>query len=244
MSAMLVVSALLLGLLKSSHCVLMCGGVVAVTCSALPIGRRGRPIAQLPYVLAYNAGRISSYALAGAVAGGVGATATSFAAVGHLQLVLRVAAAVLVIGVGLYVAGFARPMRWFERAGAPLWQRIAPVARKLLPVRTPLHALALGLLWGWMPCGLVYAALAAAVTSGSAAAGAITMAAFGLGTLPMLLAMGSAAALLTRVVRMRAVRLAAAVALFGFGVFQLGHVARAWAAAPGSPHACCAGHHS
>lgn len=244
MSAMLVVSALLLGLLGSSHCVLMCGGVVAMTCSALPAGRRGQPVAQLPYVLAYNAGRIASYALAGAVAGGMGATAASFAVVDRVQIVLRLAAAMLVIGVGLYVAGFARPIRWLELAGGPVWRRIAPIARRFVPVRTPLHALALGLLWGWMPCGLVYAALVAAVTSGSALAGATTMAAFGLGTLPMLLAMGSAAALVTRVVRMRPVRVVAAVALLGFGVFQVGHVARAWAAAPGSPHACCAGRHS
>jgi len=244
MTAILIASSLLLGLLGSSHCVLMCGGVVAMTCSTMPSGRRGHPVAQLPYVVAYNAGRVASYALAGAVAGGVGATAASFPVVDRLQLVLRLAAAVLVMGVGLYVAGFARPIRWLERAGAPIWRRLAPVARMLVPIRTPLHALALGLLWGWMPCGLVYAALGAAVTSGSAVAGATTMAAFGLGTFPMLLAMGSGAALVARVARTRALRVAAAVTLVGFGVFQLGHVARAWAAAPGSPHACCASRHS
>lgn len=242
MTPVLIASSLLLGLLGSSHCVLMCGGVVAMTCSALPVGRRGHPVAQLPYVLAYNAGRVASYALAGAMAGGVGATAASLAAIGRMQLGLRLAAAVLVVGVGLYVAGFASPIRWLEHAGAPVWRRLAPVARMLVPVRTPLHALALGLLWGWMPCGLVYAALAAAVTSGSAVAGAMTMGAFGLGTFPMLLAMGSGAALVTRVARTRAVRAAAAVALVGFGLFQLGSVARAWSAPPGTPHACCAGH--
>ncbi len=244
MSGVLLLSALVMGLLGGSHCVVMCGGVVGMACSALAPARRGRLGAQLPYVLAYNAGRIASYAAAGALAGAMGATLASFGLVERAQLALRLAAGAMMIAVGLYVAGLAPALRWAERAGAPLWRGVAPLARKLLPVRSPVQALALGLLWGWMPCGLVYAALAAAVTSGSAAGGAATMAAFGAGTLPVLVAMGGAAALVTRLARQRAVRSAAGVALVLFGAVQLAHAGAAWASTGtrGGEHACCAGH--
>lgn len=243
MSAVLLASALLMGLLGSTHCVVMCGGVVAMTCSALPLARRKGLRAQLPYVLAYNAGRIASYTAAGAVAGAIGASLATFVAVSHALLGLRFAAGVLMIAVGFYMAGWGGALRWLERAGEPVWRRIAPLARRLVPVRTPGQALALGLLWGWMPCGLVYAALAASVTSGSFVGGAATMAAFGLGTLPMLVAMGSAAALVTRVARSRWIRVAAAVVVGAFGVAQIVHAGVAWTTMErtGAP-TCCAGH--
>jgi hypothetical protein len=226
MSAVLLVSALLMGLLGSTHCVVMCGGVVAMTCSALPLARRGGMLAQLPYVLAYNAGRITSYAVGGAIAGAVGASVASFGAVTHALLGLRLAAGVLMIAVGFYLAGWTRALRWTERVGEPVWRRVAPLARKLVPVRTPGQALALGLLWGWMPCGLVYAALAASVTSGSLAGGAATR-----------------TALVTRVARSRRMRIAAGVIVAAFGVAQIAHAGVAWAAVDrdGTP-ACCAGH--
>jgi sulfite exporter TauE/SafE len=244
MSAMLVVSALLMGLLGSTHCVVMCGGVVAMTCSALPLARRGRLLAQLPYVLAYNAGRITSYAMAGAIAGALGAVAGSFGEVSQALLALRFAAGFLMIAVGFYLAGWGGALRWVERVGEPVWRRIAPLARNLVPVRTPGQALALGLVWGWMPCGLVYAALAASLTSGSPMGGAATMVAFGLGTLPTLVAMGSAAALMTRVARSRRMRVAAAVVVLAFGIVQIAHAGGAWASANrGGPPTCCAPHH-
>jgi hypothetical protein len=94
-----------------------------------------------------------------------------------------------------------------------------------------------------MPCGLVYAALAASLTSGSMLGGAATMAAFGVGTLPTLVAMGSATALLTRVARSRRMRIVAAVVLAAFGVVQIAHAGVAWAAVDeADAPACCAGH--
>jgi len=202
-SPALALSSLLMGLMGGSHCVLMCGGVVGVACSSLPLDRRRTLRGQLPFVLAFNGGRIASYAVAGAAAGSVGAALASFHAVEHAQMALRLAAAAMMIAVGLYVAGFAHVLGWAERLGEPLWRFVAPLARRLVPVRSPAHALALGSLWGWMPCGLVYAALTGAVTSGSWAGGAVTMAAFGLGTLPTLIAMGSAAAVAVRFARAR-----------------------------------------
>ncbi|HLK39881.1 MAG TPA: sulfite exporter TauE/SafE family protein [Polyangiaceae bacterium] len=239
----LVVPALLMGLVGSTHCVVMCGGVVATTCSALPLQRDARWRAQVGHVVAYNVGRVTSYACAGGIAGALGASLASFALVERAQLGLRLVAGALMLAVGLYVCGFARALRWLERAGEPLWRRIAPVARRLVPVRSPVQALALGLLWGWMPCGLVYAALAASVASGSGPSGALAMASFGAGTLPMLVAMGTAGAAVARAARIRWVRVAAGVALVTLGATQ---TAQAWQASPaiahGGAHACCAGH--
>jgi sulfite exporter TauE/SafE len=243
MSTMLLLSATVMGLLGSTHCVAMCGGVVAVACGALPTARRDRPLAQLPYTLAYNAGRVASYAVAGALAGLLGSTLASFGFAERAFLALRVVAAALMIAVGLYLAGFVKVLRWAERAGEPVWRRVAPLARRFVPVRAPGHALVLGLMWGWMPCGLVYAALGAAATAGSALGGAMTMAAFGIGTLPTLLAMGSAAAAIARLSKAPAIRTAAAAVILGFGALQVAQVGRAWASA-GSPdgHSCCARH--
>lgn len=244
MSPLLFGSAFTMGLLGSTHCVAMCGGVVAMTCSALPLRRRTSPVAQLPYTLAYNAGRIASYAIAGAAAGALGAALASLGFVERAQLGLRLLAGAMMFLVGLYVAGLGPALRWVERAGAPAWKLVAPLARRLVPVRSPETAFALGLLWGWVPCGLVYAALAAAVTSGSALAGAATMTAFGLGTLPMLAAMGSAASLIARAARIRWIRITAGLALVGFATMHLAETGRAWASVPsGVAHACCAGHH-
>jgi sulfite exporter TauE/SafE len=232
-----------MGLLGSPHCAVMCGGVVAMTCAALPLTGPGGRHHRAAYILAYNAGRIASYMAAGAIAGAIGAGLSSFGGVAEAQLALRLAAGAMMVAVGLYVAGVARALGWLERAGEPLWRRIAPAARRLVPVRSPLAALALGVLWGWLPCGLVYAALAASVTSGSAAGGAATMAAFGLGTLPALVTMGSAAALVTRAARRRWVRAGAGLLLVAFGVVQVAHVGRAWADENGGgTAACCAGH--
>jgi uncharacterized protein len=227
MTGVLGVSALLMGLLGSTHCIVMCGGVVAATCSALPLDRRARWQAHLPLVLSYNGGRIASYAAAGAIGGALGASVASLGLIERAQLGLRLGAGVLIVAVGLYVAGLGR---------------IAPVARRFVPVRSPMQALALGLLWGWMPCGLVYAALAGAILSGSALGGAVTMAAFGLGTLPMLLATGFAASAVARAARVRWVRALAGTVLVVLGTTQ---TARAWTASNGATgageHVCCTG---
>jgi sulfite exporter TauE/SafE len=237
--------AAMIGLLGSAHCVVMCGGVVAMTCSALPLNRRGRVLAQLPYVLAYNAGRVTSYALAGAAAGALGASVAHLAAIERTQLLLRLAAGAAMFAVGLYVAGATAALRWVERAAQPMWRRVARVASALVPVRSPSQALALGLLWGFMPCGLVYAALALALASGSAWAGGTTMVAFGLGTLPMLVTLGSAGALVVRAARAPAVRRSAGVAMILFGIVQAVSVERAWATAGGAgePTRCILHHH-
>jgi len=171
----------LVGLLGGTHCVGMCGGIVG----ALSMGRPS----PLPLLLAYNLGRIASYGIAGAIAGAVGSVVVLSGQL-PLRIALHVAASLMLVALGLYLIGVTRALAFTERAGQKLWQRIQPLTRRYLPADTPARAFPLGLLWGWLPCGLVYSALATALTAGSATRGALLMLAFGAGTLPNLLLAG------------------------------------------------------
>lgn len=215
------VSAFLLGLLGSTHCIGMCGGIVGVLSVSLPEPVRNAPARLLPYLLGYNLGRITSYTIAGVLAGLIGAGITDVLTRELAANVGRVFAAVFMVALGLYLGGWWMLLTGLERAGARVWRHIEPVGRRFLPPRTPLHAVALGLAWGWLPCGMVYSALALALITGDAAHGALTMAAFGLGTLPMLLAMGAAARWLSALARHMWVRRLAALLVIGFGVYTL-----------------------
>jgi hypothetical protein len=203
-----------LGLASGVHCAGMCGGFV----SAFALTSRNQR-APLTRILLFNTGRISSYAAGGALAGTLGALGWYSSGA---QAALLVLANVVLVFVGLHLAGVAGPVRAAERLGAPLWRRVQPLAARLM--RTPGLAAAYGagLAWGWLPCGLVYGALTAAAFAGSTAAGAAAMIAFGLGTLPWLFAAGVAAARLRAWLARRAVRLAVGGAVLGFGAWGLG----------------------
>lgn len=181
-----------MGLFGSGHCVAMCGGISCALSAGLPDSVRRSPARMLPFIIAYNAGRLMSYMAAGALFGGFGAGAgillpPSWAP--GLGLGISVA---FVIALGLYLGDWWRGLSVFERLGAKFWRHLEPLGRRFLPVTRRRSALAIGLLWGWLPCGLVYAALALALVSGGARQGALTMLAFGLGTLPALIALGFA----------------------------------------------------
>ena len=139
----------------------------------------------------------------------------------NAQRVLLVFAGLFMILLGLYLGGWWSLLARLERAGGVLWRRIEPLGRGLLPVRSARHALLLGLLWRWLPCGLVYSALVWTVASGGALQGGLLMLAFGLGTLPNLLLMGVAAAQLQRWVRRPATRAVAGGLVILFGLWQL-----------------------
>ncbi len=241
-SAAILAAALSMGVLGGAHCVVMCGGVVGAICAGG--GGSQSTVRRMSHVALYNVGRIASYAVAGAIAGGVGGIASSIGAVYGAQIALRVIAGLLALSVGLYLAGVWRGARALERAVLPLWRRVEPFAKRLLPVESAGAALGLGALWGWLPCGLVYAALALAVTSATPAAGALTMAAFGVGTLPMLVAMGAAASALARFARRLWVRRVAGIALAAMGSINLVAAAAPLGIAglPGAPLVthCCA----
>ena len=182
------------GLLGSTHCLAMCGGIA--TALGARAGARGwQPIL-------YQVGRLTSYGMAGCIAGALGAGPGVAFAAPHWSDVLRVATALMVIAIGLNIAlGGRGPGRWLqapERLGSRLWRRIAPGARAALPAAPRARALVLGLIWGWLPCGMVYSALVAAALAGSALGGGATMMAFGLGTLPAMLGLSWAGARLPR----------------------------------------------
>ena len=211
MEASLLGAMAALGLASGVHCAGMCGGFV----SAFSLTNRSSI-----RILLFNLGRISSYAAGGAVAGALGALGWYSSGA---QSALLVLANVVLIFVGLHLAGVAGPMRALERLGAPLWRRVQPLAARLMRTPGPAAAYGAGLAWGGLPCGLVYGALTAAAFAGSPAAGAAAMLAFGLGTLPWLLAAGVAAARLRRWLARRAVRLAVGGAVLGFGAWGLAH---------------------
>lgn len=213
-------AAFMVGLLGSAHCIGMCGGIVGAVTMGLPPAIRDSYLRLVPYLLLYNAGRIISYSIIGAFAGLIGQELASVL-IGEVQSYGRIIAALFMIALGLYVAGWWQMLVALERAGSKLWRRIEPLGRRFLPVRGPLPAFGLGLVWGWLPCGMVYAMLPLALTGGSAAGGALVMASFGLGTLPMLFAMGSAARWLTSLFQRPRVRQAAGVLILVFGLATL-----------------------
>lgn len=199
----LALTALLVGLFSGVHCMAMCGGIVGAlgmqrTSPALRVhggaaalrADAGPLLAALPMQLAYSVGRIASYAAAGALAGSVGGMALLAGSLLPVQAGLAVLASALLLLLALHLVGIGHWVARLEGWGVPLWRRIAPLARRFLPAATPAHALAVGAAWGWLPCGLVYSTLALALVGGSATQGALIMAAFGLGTLPNLLAAG------------------------------------------------------
>ena len=202
------------GLLGGGHCAGMCGGIVGAL-SSQPGG--GKPSLHL----AYSSGRIASYSVAGAIAGSVGGLGLLFSGMLPVQLGLYVLANAMLLILGLYLAGLSPLAAKFEAAGRNLWRHLQPLTRRLVPADTLPRALAVGALWGWIPCGLVYGVLATALLSGSASRGAMVMLAFGLGTLPNLLLAGLVVRGAGRVLQGRVFRTVCGALVFGFGVTGL-----------------------
>lgn len=207
-------SLITLGLVSSTHCIGMCGGIMGALTMAIPADAK----AKRGFILvAYNLGRITSYAFMGLLAG---LFAEQIAALGGITI-LRVIAGLLLIAMGLYLADWWRGLTKLEALGRYLWVYIQPVGKHLMPVNNIPKALFLGALWGWLPCGLVYAALAMAMTQPAPMMAASAMLAFGLGTLPAVLAAGFAAQQLTRLLQQRQVRMGLALIIIVFGVWTI-----------------------
>ena len=210
-------AAFFVGLLGSSHCIGMCGGIVAALNLGIDSKLGAQPRALFVYQLAYNLGRIGSYICVGLVAGSLGATLVEL---GLSPLAGRLLAAAFMIALGLYLANWWRGLSRLERAGAVLWRQIQPIGQKLFPIRNPLQALLLGGLWGWLPCGLVYTAVAWSLTSGGGAEGALLMLGFGLGTLPSMLLAGNLFGRLKQGFQAPAIRTTAGVLMILFGIYS------------------------
>lgn len=204
-----------MGLLGSTHCIGMCGGITTALGMAVQGGGTSRRVA---LTLLYNLGRIASYATAGLMVALLGALGRDHLALGP---VLRVLAGVFMIALGLYIAGWWRGLVRLEHVGQYIWKYLQPIGQRFLPVTGPGRALALGAVWGWLPCGLVYSALVLALAARSPWEGAMGMVFFGLGTLPVMLVMGLASGGLLRRLQTRGVRSAAGVMLIVFGLWQL-----------------------
>ena len=212
--APLLISALILGLLGGGHCLGMCGGLMGALTLAIPPEQRGK---RLRLLLAYNLGRILSYGAAGLLLGLAGwAVAGSTA-----EVLMRSLAALLLIAMGLYLAGWWSGLTRIEALGRGIWRHIQPLTRRFMPVSSIPKAVVLGGLWGWLPCGLVYSTLLWASSQGNAVDSALLMLAFGLGTWPVLLATGLAAERITALLRHQGVRVAGGLLVILFGIWTL-----------------------
>ncbi len=214
-------TALLVGLLGGVHCLGMCGGIVGTLSFNLRPEVQLSYIRQIPYQLAYNLGRITSYVLIGCLFGFLGSRLVSLAEFLPLQQGLQFFAGSFMIVLGLYLAGVWNGIVRVEALGKTVWKWLAPVASKMSCVQTLPQAMLYGLVWGWLPCGLVYSMLIMALSAGSALEGGLVMLAFGLGTLPNLLLMGSFAFFFTRLSRHIWVRRFAGSTVILMGSWQI-----------------------
>lgn len=245
-SLTLPLAALTTGLLGSLHCLGMCGGVSGTialgavaparadraelqggTLSiAIPVAAIGRArqvlSASQTNVLAFNAGRIGSYMVAGALAGTIGGAIGQSWVLNETtgaRTLLFLFANLMIVATGLYLMGVPQLLAPLERAGGHLWRHLSPYTKALLPMNTAPRAALFGALWGWIPCGMVYAMLLSSMSAGSAASGMTTMLAFGIGTLPAMVAAGWAAGGIARWTRDSRVRMVAGAAVIAMGVF-------------------------
>lgn len=181
-------AAFALALLGAVHCVGMCGGFV----TAIQFNRAPQlSAAQLS--LGYHAGRLTSYIAGGALIGAIGGSLYA-SGVRPLQVLLLGLGGVALLAIGVTMIGRGKLLQRLEPLGVALWRLIAPIASKVVPPRRLSHAWLAGAAWGWIPCGMVYAALPLALASGGPINGALVMLAFGLGTLPGMLALDAGAA--------------------------------------------------
>jgi len=220
MNEMTLLSAFLAGLFGSiGHCIAMCGGIVSGLTLGLAQEQRQNGWRLLPYLLLYNSGRIISYALAGALTGLIGSQVSRwFPILQHWNIALWLSGVFLVI-LGLYLGGWWQSLTVLERWGAWLWVRIEPLGRRFLPIRNLWQAFIVGLVWGWLPCGLVYFTLLWSLTAPSPLYGALMMLAFGLGTLPLLVAVGATAQWITQLTNNLVLRRMLGAVLILFGVW-------------------------
>lgn len=209
-------AALLTGLLGSAHCVGMCSGISGMFAMH---AQQSSIRARLPLAIGYNMGRVTSYAILGLTVAFLGSTAVSGIPV--LAGPVRFVGGLVIVLVGLQIAFDWRVLKPLERMGSTIWSGVAPLAQRLVPVTNLPRALGLGLLWGWLPCGLVYSVLLIAATSSGAVNGALIMIAFGIGTMPAMLLTGMGTAQLARIMRQKSARLGLGLLIVALGLATL-----------------------
>ena len=207
-------SAFVIGFLGGGHCIAMCGGITTMLTTALP-----NKVSQLPYVLSYNLGRISSYAFIGAIVGYSGSLAAK--SIGFPVVSLKIIAGIFLILLGLYIGQWLMWLARVEFLGKWIWKFISPFSKKLIPINSIKKSLLLGTLWGWLPCGLVYSTLTWSLASGSAIDGALIMAFFGLGTFPALLTVSFGVINIQTLLKNSFFRKTMALSLIIYGIYTL-----------------------
>jgi len=210
--------ALIMGLFSALHCLAMCGSIIGSLTLSLRREIRDNKYQLIPFVLSYNVGRISSYAIGGYFAGLLHNALMLPLGEGQGHRVLQVVSALIMAGAGLHIAGWFPRFAYIERAGAVLWRQVEPYGRKLIPVETLLQAFIFGMIWGWLPCGLVYAALTLAATAGNEVRSTLTMLAFGAGTLPAVFGVGIMTSLMVRLSNLRKFRQLAGITLIALAL--------------------------
>ncbi len=212
----ILVSAFFLGLLGSGHCLGMCGGLS----SALGLNAGTNKATSLinPQILAYNLGRILSYSVAGIIVGSIGFWLSK-----NLSslVILRYMAAVMLILMGLYLGKWFNGIIYTEKLGKVLWPFIQPLSKRFIPVKNTKDALLVGMVWGWLPCGLVYSALIWASLESSVSGSMLIMMSFGMGTLPAMLATGIFAQKFNQFIRKPWFRSASGCMMIAFGIWSL-----------------------
>jgi len=244
--ALLMAAGLLMGIVASPHCLAMCGGLASALDRLAP---PDAPLRGPKLHLLYFAGRAGSYALIGFLVGEFGLVVAD--SIGVAGRTTRIGVGLMLLLAAAAIARLA-PMRSFERIGHRAWQALRPVSRRVSALPPTLRALALGALWGWLPCGMVYAAAASAALAGSGGSGALFMSGFALGTLPAVALVGMGASRVSARLESRGLRQATAVVLAVGGVWTLlagtamdplDHALHVGDAAPAAPTEQHAAHH-
>ncbi|SYZ81315.1 membrane copper tolerance protein [Vibrio paracholerae] len=206
------IGAWVIGLLGAGHCLGMCGGISGL----LSLNQPHRSPRLLLY---YNLGRLLSYAIIGGIVGGLTSSLTALIDIQSALTWLRILAALLMVVLGLYIGRWWFGLLWLEKIGQKIWPLISPLGKSFLPLKQQWHALPFGLIWGWLPCGLVYSMLTWAAVAGSFSQGAAIMLAFGLGTLPAMLATGWGVTKITYWQKSIFVRRGAALLIITYGLY-------------------------
>ncbi len=194
--------AFTMGLFSSLHCIGMCGSIIGTLTLSLSPDIRNNKIKLVPFVLNYNIGRVTSYTIAGILVGIIQTLITMPMGEVNGHRFLQLLSAVIMTGAGLYLGGWFPRFAYIEKIGVRFWKIIEPWGRKLIPVKNLKQAFLFGMVWGWLPCGLVYSALALAAAAGNISQSALTMLFFGLGTLPAVMGLGIMTGLLARLSKM------------------------------------------
>ncbi len=210
--------ALIMGLFSGFHCIGMCGSIIGTLTLSLRQEIRDNKSLLTLFVFYYNLGRITSYTIGGFIAGLLEHVLTLPLGEGHGHRLLQILSAIVMTGAGLHIAGWFPRFAYIEKTGSLFWKKIEPYGRRLIPVHTLSQAYVFGMVWGWLPCGLVYTALALSATTGEIVRSGLTMLTFGIGTLPAVMGVGIMTSLMARLSQMRRFRQSAGLFLIALAL--------------------------